>query len=371
MFIDGLSARTGGGLVYLQSILRHMPKLNDQCRVVVLVTDQNSSSVMAHARQGIEHVTVHVRSVVGRVLYENLILPFVLIRSKADVLFAPSDIAPVWCPCRLVLGIQNLNIYEQLPRDAITLAAKRIVQRFFARSASRRADRIVFQSRFSALKVSKSLGIPRGRSVVIPHGSDGPIRGLPSSSSASMACFVPHGIILCVANVSRHKNVEVLLEAYALLDEEQRHKHELVIVGRGDAGYLTKLKTHASLLGIGGRVRFAGWVPNDQLGHYYHAASVFVLPSLVETFGIPIVEAMAFGVPTVVSNASSIPEIVADAALLVDPHDPRAFAAEISRVLTDSVLREELIQKGLKHASAFSWGDSASKLMDVLLGEIH
>lgn len=352
----------------MQNIMRHMPELGNRCRVVVLVTQQNSSSIMKHARHDTKYVTVHVRSVIGRVLYENVIMPVILAASNADVLFAPSDIAPIWCPCRLVLGIQNLNIYERISRDAIPLAAKRIVQRFLAKLASKRADRVVFQSWFSASRVSNVLAIPKSKVVVISHGSDGPLRRVRSETSVSAAYPVSADSILCVANMSKHKNIGVLLEAYALLDEGLRSKHALVIVGRSDERYLAGLREQALLLGIDHQITFAGWVPNDQLGLYYEAASVFVLPSLVETFGIPIIEAMACGVPTVVSNASSIPEIAGDAAALVDPHDAQAFADMIHKVLTESVFRDELIRKGLKRASAFSWSDSVRKLMEVLCG---
>jgi len=97
----------------------------------------------------------------------------------------------------------------------------------------------------------------------------------------------------------------------------------------------------------------------------YNAATVFVLPSLIEGFGLPPLEAMACGTPVIVSDTASLPEVVGDAGLYFDPRDPDALTAQLSRILTDRVLVERLKKKSLARAKHFSWRKSARQLIEV------
>jgi glycosyltransferase involved in cell wall biosynthesis len=106
-------------------------------------------------------------------------------------------------------------------------------------------------------------------------------------------------------------------------------------------------------------------VPLEDLCALYAGCALFAFPSLYEGFGMPPLEAMACGAPVVSSNASSLPEVVGDAALLVDPHDPEAWARAMTRVLDDANLREDLRRKGALRVKAFSWEQSARDLLKV------
>ena len=113
------------------------------------------------------------------------------------------------------------------------------------------------------------------------------------------------------------------------------------------------------------RVFFAGHVDDETLACLYTGASVFVFPSLYEGFGLPILEAMACGCPVICSNAASLPEVVGKAALQIDPTDAEGLARALDIVLTDSKLRQSLIQQGIERASQFSWKETAVKTLEV------
>ena len=113
-------------------------------------------------------------------------------------------------------------------------------------------------------------------------------------------------------------------------------------------------------LGLAGRVRFAGHVPGEQLPLWYNAAEVFVYPSLYEGFGLPPLEALACGTPVVTSATSAMPEVVGDAAVLVDPRDPEALAAALTRLLAAAALRATLRDRGPRRAALFSWARTAA-----------
>ena len=120
-----------------------------------------------------------------------------------------------------------------------------------------------------------------------------------------------------------------------------------------------ELQREAWRLGIADRVRFLGWVSDDDLEGLYRVALCFVFPSLAEGFGIPVLEAMERGLPVACSNASSLPEVAGDAARYFDPLDEGDIAAAIGELLESPDLREELASAGRQRAALFSWERTA------------
>jgi len=159
-----------------------------------------------------------------------------------------------------------------------------------------------------------------------------------------------------------YKNCDGLLRAWALARAELPGR-QLVVVGPGrDEKYLAALHALADQLGISGDVVFIGGVPLEKTAKFYQAAEVFVYPSLNETFGLPILEAMACGCPVVTSDTSAMPETAGGAAILADPGDP----ASIARAIVEAVgSRDRLREAGLKRAAEFTWAATAASTLDV------
>jgi glycosyltransferase involved in cell wall biosynthesis len=107
-------------------------------------------------------------------------------------------------------------------------------------------------------------------------------------------------------------------------------------------------------------------VSQDALADFYRGADVFAMPSLYETFGLPVIEAMALGCPVVAARASSLPEVVGDAAELVDPLSPESIARGLTAVVTDADRRAELVRLGRERVNAFSWRKAAQQTLEVL-----
>src|SRR5205085_12488654 len=156
---------------------------------------------------------------------------------------------------------------------------------------------------------------------------------------------------LYVGNLEPRKNLERLIEAFARVPAKD---HQLVIVGnRWYHGAVAEQKARS--LGLNGRVKFLGYVPREDLPAIFSGATALVYPSLLEGFGLPIVEAMACGAPVITSNNSSMKEVAADAALLVDPRNVNEITEALTRMAEDGALREALSRKGLKRAAEFCW----------------
>lgn len=173
--------------------------------------------------------------------------------------------------------------------------------------------------------------------------------------------------ILDVARFDPHKNIERVLDAFFLLKKTGGFPHSLVLVG-GDhtPDYSAKIREKIRASEHGNAVRIVSYVDAADMVALYNCADVLVCASLVEGFGLPVVEAMKCGTPVVASNISCLPEVAGGAAVLVDPKDADAIAGGIVSILRDEELRKSLVAKGLERAKDFTWQKSADTFMQIV-----
>lgn len=217
--------------------------------------------------------------------------------------------------------------------------------------------------------VSKAINLSPERIVAIYHGVNHklykPIDKNKSREFLATKYGVVNEFILHVSIYQPKKNVERIIIAYAMLKKKIGIKEKLVIVGKHPKEKLLEL---SAKLGIEPRdIVFVGVVPEEDLPYFYSAAKVFVFPSLHESFGMPILEAMASECPVVTSNVFALSEIAGNAAILVNPYDIKEIAKAIYDVITDEELRKELVKLGLKRARNFTWEKCAREHLNVYL----
>ncbi len=167
--------------------------------------------------------------------------------------------------------------------------------------------------------------------------------------------------VLFVGSLRAHKNVPTLIRSLISLREKRGVAHELILAGRMDP-------RNTELLGLmNGHsfIRHFDQLPDEELVSFYNLADLFVLPSFMEGFGLPVMEAMACGTPVVVSNRSSLPEIVGEAGTLFDPYQVDALSEVIYNVLKNRELRETMSKKGLERAKLFSWEKTAQQTLEI------
>ncbi|MEM4589439.1 MAG: glycosyltransferase family 1 protein [Thermoplasmata archaeon] len=171
-----------------------------------------------------------------------------------------------------------------------------------------------------------------------------------------------HEYILHVGRDEKRKNIETLLRAFYKLKRDFNLENVKLIK-------INKLsETNKKLLhdlNLENEVYIIDRVSEEDLVRFYKISDIFVFPSIMEGFGLPLIEAMACGTPIIASNTSAIPEVVEDAAILVNPKDINAFSESLYNLLTDEDLKEELIKKGMKRLSKFKWENSANKTLKV------
>lgn len=229
--------------------------------------------------------------------------------------------------------------------------------------AVERATCVVTPSAYTADQLVRHAGVVREKIRIVPEGVDLPTHWmLPQERLAERERLVGKGnqMVLSVGVLQTRKNTLNALRALASLPAYYR----LVLAG-GDGHGSEAIHDFIRREQLASRVAVLGHVAAERLPALYQAASLLLIPSLDEGFGLPVLEAMAHGLPVVASNAAALPEVGGDAAQYVDPHDPRDIAEKVLRVVEDEGLRQEMIQKGLAWASAFPWRNTAEQTCRV------
>ncbi len=300
---------------------------------------------------------------------EQFSIPLALRRERVDLFHAPHYVISPFITCPVVVTIHDcihLRFPQYLPnRGAYTYA------RMFLTLAARKATRVLTVSEASKQDILHYLGAPASQVEVIYNGLDERFAAPPSADDITRTrdrYLLDSPFVLYAGNIKPHKNLDRLIEAFAIVKRRHAGDLKLLIIGDQISRY-PNLRRLVHRHQLHQHVRFLGFVPDATLAVLYRLASVFVFPSLYEGFGLPPLEAMAAGAPVVTSSVSSLPEVVGDAALLIDPLDPQAIADAIGRVLGDPALRADLIRKGQARVKAFSWEQSIARIHDVY-GEV-
>lgn len=296
-----------------------------------------------------------------RVPWEQLAAPALLRLAGADLYHGVLNVMPLAGRVPSVVTIHDLSpfLFPQTFRRV-----NRTYTRWAIRVACRRATHLIAVSEFTKREIVRWLHVPPERITVTHNGVDTRFR---PPDPVELEVFrrrkgLPERFILFVGTLEPRKNLPTLLEAYAQI---ARDTDAPLIIGGGKGWLYDSIFAKVGELNLGDRVRFAGFLEDDELPLWYAAASVFTLPSLYEGFGIPLIEAMACGTPVVTTSSSSLPEVVGDAGLIVPPTDADQLGAALLRALGDQGLREDLRQRGLAQARKFSWLDMAERTLAV------
>jgi glycosyltransferase involved in cell wall biosynthesis len=305
---------------------------------------------LAAELEGAEVVRVPVtaRSRVRRVLAEQTLLPAAARRARIDLLHNTLNTAPAIAGLPQVTTIHDV-IYKRFPETAGLLNVGVAV---LVPLAARRSRRVLTDSEASKEDIVRFLGVEADRVDVAPLGPGIPVPAepVPEAELREDLDLGDAPLVLTVAAKRPHKNLARLIDAVGRLPEDV-----ILVVPGFETQFEDELRR-----GAGERVRFLGWVDDRTLDGLYRAATCFVLPSLAEGFGLPVLEAMLRGTPVACSRISALPEVAGDAAVYFDPLDTGEIATAVERLLGDEELRRRLREAGLKQAEKFSWEATAA-----------
>jgi glycosyltransferase involved in cell wall biosynthesis len=297
-------------------------------------------------------------------LWTQVGLPVDLYRyfPRPNVFFTPSHYAPRFSPVPTVISIMDTS-YIYFP----SLFKKPDLYQLqnWTKYSAKNAKKILTISESSKRDIMRIYDIPQDRIVVTYPGLKKTYSGvMPTMDVLEKTYHITGKYILFVGTLQPRKNIEKLIEAFAKVVK----KHSdvtLVVVGKHGWMFEDILKAPKKW-GIEEQVKFVSFVPDEDLASFYKHAVGYVLPSLYEGFGLPVLEAMSYDCPVITSNISSLPEAGGDAALYIDPQNANDIAEKITQLLTTPSLRDELIEKGRKQVKKFSWEKTAKETLAVL-----
>jgi glycosyltransferase involved in cell wall biosynthesis len=358
--LDGSMVWGGGGFTFLTRIVPWLARLAPDDSFRIFVRNPRCLELIPEL-PNVELELLQGTGFLERFRFTYLRAPRIARSWGADLYFSFGDYAPLWSPCPVIASCQNPNVFTELDQGWVWYDVLRLrILRTLAGLSARRCARILFVSQDSARWMGDAIGLAEGKRLWLHHGLD-----LEEWRPVSSAASEDEGHILSVSSVYRYKNYLRLMEAYALLVRRELPVPDLVIVGDDqDTEYWIQMKELKVKLGeIGERIHFVEGVPYAEIRDHYAAARLFVFPSYLETFGIPLIEALASELPVVASDIPVFREIAGEAPCYVDPHDTEAIAAGIEKLLFDQDARRSHALASRERAREFSWERSARKLL--------
>jgi glycosyltransferase involved in cell wall biosynthesis len=233
--------------------------------------------------------------------------------------------------------------------------------------AARKAEHIVTISEYSKTQIVERLGVQAEKVTAIYCGVNGEFHCVDRKeayAAVSRALGIQEPYVLYVGNLKPHKNVSTLLRAFARVCKRSDFPYKLLIAG-DDPRWGSVRREECAQLGIDSATLFVPHVSQELLPKLYAGAELLVMPSTIEGFGLPVLEAMASGTPVVCSRAASLPEVAGDAALYFDPANAEELASTIEKLLNSRELRESLRATGLERAKQFTWEESTRKHVEL------
>jgi glycosyltransferase involved in cell wall biosynthesis len=285
-------------------------------------------------------------------------------RDRAELLHVQYT-APLGCSIPVVVSVHDVSFLERPDYFPLHRALQ---LRLTVQHTISKAARILTASEFSRDSIARAYDLDPDRITVMPNAAADcfhPMRREVATARIRERFHIAAPFILSVGDLQPRKNHMGLIEAFGRLMRANPHlPHHLILAGK-DTWNGRQVRDAAKHSGVADRIRFLGFVSDDDLLHLYNACELFCFPSFYEGFGLPVLEAMACGAPVICSNTSAIPEVADGAALFFNPHDAEQIARAMLDLILHSELRARMCRLGLQRATHFSWKKTAQETLDV------
>lgn len=371
VLINAVSAKLGGAATYIQNLARTLPVLAAPGDSFVFVVperhlwDVDSSQIRTIASEAA------AGSYASRWWWDQVELRSILDRERPDVLFSSANFAMVRCPCPQVLLVRNPIYFSReylqyvLPQRGLALRAETVARRWLVARSVAAADCVMTPSQTMLDDLRRYVRIPAGNASVNPYGVP--------KDRISLSPRAPRTAgplrLLWVSHYADHKNLATLLRAAQLLRQRAAFPFELVLTldAAGGGQHTAMPEEERSLLrALGSAVKLAGVLSYENTWPLYANADIFIFPSLAESFGHPLVEAMASQVPIIASDISIHREICGDAAGYFPPREAAALANCIARLAANPAASAQLVAAGRARVNNFLWEDHVARLLTAL-----
>ena len=310
-----------------------------------------------------EHVHIVELSCPSYPLWEQWALPRAAKKHGVELLHCTSNTAPIWCDIPLVLTLHDIIFLE--PRDKQNKSLYQnmgwLYRRLIVPRILDKCKRIITVSNFEMENIITKVHIPHERMAMIYNGFNEWFKPIIGVNNIYKKYINESEFFLFFGNTDPKKNTERTLIAYSKYLNRSAIKRRLLMADL-DISYLKDIIERNDIKNIHDKIVMSGYIVNSDLPYLYNQAFAFLYTSLRESFGIPLLEAMACGTPVITSNTSSMPEVGGPDAILVNPENSDEIANMMLRLETDDTFYQEKRNMGLERAKLFSWRKTAEKL---------
>ncbi len=349
--------------IYALELIRAIQQLDTQNEYVVFV--KPDKDVCLQSSQNLKVVEVKGKTYID---WEQIALPKAIEQENIDLMHFTSNTASVNIKCPFILTLHDIIYLEKFfSKGSLYQVAGHFYRRWNVPKIAPKAEYVLTVSEFEKLQIQKSLGIKYTQLKAIYNAYNQNFRMIEDEEALEQVrkkYNLPCDFIFFLGNKAPKKNMKRVLEAYAAYIDQNLTPLNLVIAESSESDIM-QLLTEINRKDIFEKIILTGYVQHSELPYIYNLATLFLYPSLRESFGIPIIEAMACGTPVITSNTSAMPEVADDAAMLVNPFDVEAITQAIRKVLENKKLYNHLKYSGLNRAMAFSWENTAQKTINL------
>ena len=311
---------------------------------------------------------VHILEIGGDFypLWEQVTLLKAANELNLDMLHCTSNTAPIRCKIPLILTLHDIIFLE--PRDKANKSFYQNMGWFYRRLVVprilKKCKRIITVSNFEKNNIMSKLDLPQGKIAMIYNGYNEWFKPLDDTEQIYKKYIDTSGYFFFLGNTDPKKNTERTLVAYSKYLEKSEVKRRLLMADL-DKSFLSSIIERNHIENILPQIVMPGYIVNKDLPYIYNNAFAFLYTSLRESFGIPLLEAMACGTPVITSNTSSMPEIGGPESILINPEDPDEIAEKMLQLEKDEALYQRQKKIGPIRAKCFSWQQTAEHLLDL------
>jgi len=383
MVINAVSAKMGGAVTYITNLLRHLPGPESGYEFLVFLPPETAGKQSGmHKNVRLVPTTVGHRSWWRRLWWEQATLRRLLLVERANALFSSANFAMFRCPVRQVLLVRIPVYFSRTYSDvfeseqSLKMRMRLKFGRWLCCRSVRAADVVMTPTRAMMEDLRRFVDVPTQKAVVNPYGVALADASQPGPQRKATRLPQAAQLIVCLLYVSLYieqKNLSTLLKALPLLNRDSTVKFLLRTTADPAWNGAAWTATHKRELALACQpdvaqcVEFIGPLPNEQVQDLYRRADLFVFPSLCESFGHPMVEAMAHGLPIVASDTPVNREICGEAALYFRPRDPKDLAEKVQRLYADEGLWQKCAESGFaRTVGCFKWKDHVARLLRLL-----
>ena len=299
-------------------------------------------------------------------LWEQLALPYAVAKVKPDLLHCTSNTAPIYCSCPLILTLHDIIFLE--PRQSGNKSWYQNMGWYYRRIVVPRilnkCKKIITVSHFECNRIQAALHLSPKQITAVYNGYSKYFKPLKDAISVTNKYIKSDQFLFFLGNTDPKKNVPRTLKAYSLYLERSEKKLPLLIADLKE-DRLDAILKEQQIEQIKPYLSFPGYIPNTDLAYLYSGASAFLYTSLRESFGIPMLEAMACGTPVITSNTSAMPEIAGEGGILVDPFNEENIATALLKLENNPEFYKEQVRYGLERVKKFSWEQTAKQLLTI------